>query len=181
MGSAHYTDERIRLLCREYLVDFNQVRALMRAGWTEVTANKNGWKIFQRPDVIMYLKELMDERNKKVDLTADTVLEELRRLALSNIADYYKWSDKKQKYVLKPLSDLTREQTAAIAKYEPGEGYTLYNKDGALDKLAKYFKLYSEVDAVVTNFVMMPELKLNGVPMEFNIGKPAPQRNKPTK
>jgi hypothetical protein len=99
-------------------------------------------------------------------------------LALSDVKAYYKWSTKKKRYVLKSLDELTAEQSAAIAKYEPGKGYTLYNKDGALDKLAKYFKLYSDIDQTITNFVLMPELKLNGKPMEFNIGEPAPKRNK---
>lgn len=170
--------EQLKKACREYLAagDFNWTAAMERAGYAHKTADRNGWKMFKHPDVAFYLKERMDAAQKKQELSAEMVLEELRRLASSNIADYYKWSEKKQKYVLKPLDELTRAQTAAIAKYEPGEGYTLYNKDGALDKLAKYFKLYSEIEATVTNFVMMPELKLNGKPMEFNIGKPAPKR-----
>ena len=74
--------------------------------------------------------------------------------------------------MLKPLSELTREQTAAIAKYAPGEGYTLYNKDGALDKLGKYFKLYSEVPALVQNFVVMPTIKINGKEHIMEVGRP---------
>lgn len=170
--------EQLKSACREYLAaaDFNWSAAMVRAGYSPLTADRNGWALFKKSEVALYLKERMDKIQEKQTLNAEIVLEELRRLAMSNIADYYKWNDKKRKYVLKPLSELTREQTAAIAKYEPGEGYTLYNKDGALDKLAKYFKLYSEVEATISNFVMMPEIKLNGVPMEFNIGKPAPKR-----
>lgn len=170
--------EQQKLACREYLIDLNWAQAMIRAGYSPKHANKNGWQVMRNPEVAFYLKELLDERLGNQKLTAERVIEELRRLALSDIKAYYKWSKKKKKYVLKALDELTPEQSAAIAKYEPGKGYTLYNKDGALDKLAKYFKLYSEIDQTITNFVLMPEMKLNGVPMVFDIGEPAPKRDK---
>jgi len=134
--------------------------------------------MLKNPDIAFFVKELMDKQNEQHELTAERVLEELRRLALSDIKSYYKWSAAKKKYVLKTLDELTPEQSAAIAKYEPAKGYTLYNKDGALDKLAKYFKLYSDIDQTITNYVLMPELKLNGIPMQFNVGEPVSKRDK---
>lgn len=164
--------ERQKAACREYLIDFNWTAAMQRAGYTKTTANKTGWELFRNPDVAFYLKQLIEKQQSKQELTADMVLEEMRRLGLSNIADYYKWSEKKKKYVLKPLSELTRAQTAAIAKYEPGEGYTLYNKDSALDKLGRYFKMYTEIGTVVQNYVMMPTVKIGGKEHIFQVGKP---------
>jgi hypothetical protein len=174
------TDQQ-KAACREYMVDFTWCAAMQRAGYTEGTAKRNGWKLFKNPAIAHYLKQLMDKAQERVGLSADFVLEELRRLAASNIADYYKLDERKKKYVIKPLGELTREQTAAIHRIEPDGSYILYNKDPALDKLAKYFKLYSEVESVVTNFVMMPEVRLRGKPLEFNIGKPAPKRPQPAK
>lgn len=168
--------DKVKAACQEYLVDFNMLQAMVRAGYSANHAHKNGYLLLKDPDVAFYLKGLMDKQQERKALSADMVLEELRRLAISNIADYYKWSEDKCKYVLKALDELTREQTAAIAKYTPGEGYTLYNKDASLDKLAKYFKLYSEIEATVTNFVMMPEVKIGGKAVQFNIGKPAPKK-----
>lgn len=173
--------DKVKAACHEYLVDFNITQAMVRAGYMYSTATKKGYALLKDPEVSFYLKGLMDKQQERKALSADMVLEELRRLASSNIADYYKWSESKGKYVLKPLDELTREQTAAIAKYTPGEGYTLYNKDASLDKLAKYFKLYSEIEATVTNFVMMPEVKIGGKAVEFNIGKPAPKKGEQKK
>ena len=51
----------------------------------------------------------------------------------------------------------------------------LYDKTSALDKLAKHFKLYTDLEAGVTNFVIMPTLKKNGVEVVFNVGRPAPE------
>lgn len=170
--------EKQKLVCHEYLKHFNVAKALQTMGYAKTTATKNGWKFLKDPEVAMYLKQLIDEQKVESKVTAEAVLEELRRLSFSNIVDYYKYSAQKKKYVLKPLDELTREQTAAIYKYEPGEAYTLYNKDTSLDKLARYFKLYSEIDQTITNFVLMPEVQIGGQPMVFNIGEPAPKRDK---
>lgn len=170
--------EQQQLFCREYVIDFVVTKAMSRAGYAKSSADKCGWLMLKNPEIAFHIKQLMDKQQEKQSLTAERVIEELRRLALSDIKTYYKWSETKKRYVLKALDELTPEQSAAIAKYEPGEGYTLYNKDGALDKLAKYFKLYSEIDQTITNFVLMPELKLGGKPMEFNIGEPVAKRDK---
>jgi len=171
------TDQQ-KLFCREYVKDFRIVAAMRRAGYSESSADKSAYRMLKNPDVAFFVKQLMDKQNEKQELTAERVLEELKRLALSDIRAYYKWSEKKKKYVLKALDELTLEQSAAIARYEPGKGYTLYNKDGALDKLAKYFKLYSEIDQTITNFVLMGQMTIGGKPKHFKIGKPAPQRMK---
>lgn len=170
--------ERKKKAYREYLKDFNMSAAMQRAGFAKATGDKNGWRMFNDPEGALYLKGLMDKANAKTEITAERVIEELRRLALSDIVGYYKKCMKKKKYILKDLDELTPEQSAAISKFEPDKGYTLYNKDGALDKLAKYFKLYSEIDQTVTNFLLMPELKLNGKKVIFDVGRPSAKRAK---
>lgn len=157
---------------REYAKDFKIKAAMLRAGYAESTAGQNGWKFLEDPEGAAYLKVLMGKAAAKQELTAERVVEELRRLAMSDIAGFYKWSEKKKKYVLKALEELTPEQTAAISKYEPGKGYTLWSKDSALDKLGKYFKLYSEIPALVQNYVMMPTVKIGGKEHVFEVGKP---------
>lgn len=168
--------EQQKNVARAYLKSFNQVQAMLDSGYAESTAKKRAFLLFREPDFCTYLKSLMDAHQEKQNLSAEGVLEELRRLSFSSIKDYYKWNDKKKCYVLKPLDELTHEQAAAIKSYKPGEGYELYSKDFSLDKLAKYFKLYSEIETTVTNFVMMPEVKIGGKEVEFNIGKPAPKK-----
>lgn len=170
--------EQKKLVARNYLAHFKITKAMVDAGYAKSTADKNGYKLLTEPEFAAYLKQLMDKQETKQAITAERVIEELRRLALSDLSAYYKWHPTKKRYVLKPFDELTPEQTAAISKYEPGKGYTLYNKDGALDKLAKYFKLYSEIDQVITSFVLMPELRIGGKIAEFNIGEPVKKKDK---
>lgn len=167
--------EQQKNFCREYLTDFTVVSAMKRSGYAVKTAEKQGYLILKNPEIAAYIKELMDNHKAKLDLTAEAVLFEIKKLAFSDHIGFYKWSDKKKKYVLKAPEELTADQRAAVSEYKPGEYYKLYSKDAALDKLAKYFKLYSEIDATVTNFVMMPTMKYGGKEVVFEVGRPAPK------
>lgn len=167
--------EREKATAREYAVCFNQNEAMKKAGYSPATARTSAHRVFNKPAFQLYLKSLIQPVVEKQELSAQKVLDEIQKLAFASMPDYYKWSESKKKFVLKPLDELTPAQCAAIKSYKPGEYYELYDKGGALDKLAKYYKLYSEIDATVTNFVLMPTIKYGGKDMEFNVGKPAPK------
>lgn len=164
--------EQQKCFCREYLKDFTVGRAMKAAGYSPVTADKCGYLLLRNPAVAAHIKELMQAQQKRQELSADSVLAEIQKLAFSDLSAFYKWSAKKKKYVLKSLDELTPEQRASISEYKPGIHYKLYSKDAALDKLAKYFKLYSEIDATVTNFVLMPAVTYGGKEVIFEVGKP---------
>lgn len=165
--------EQQKNFCREYLKDFTVVAAMKRSGYNKSTAMANGYKLLNNPEITAHIKEMMTRHIEKQDLSAEAVLSEIKKLAFSDHISFYKWHEVKQKYVLKAPEELTQEQRAAVAEYKPGEFYKLYSKDAALDKLAKYFKLYSEIDATVTNFVLMPSVKYGGKEIVFEVGKPA--------
>lgn len=161
--------------CQEYVVDYSPVNAMKRAGYAVGTATHNSGEMMRRPQVQAKLKELSTNLSVKTGVTAERVVMELGHIATANLADFYKYSEKKKKWVLKSLDELTPAQQGCIAKYKPGEYLELHSKEGSLDKLAKYFKLYSEIDSHVTNFVVMPTLKLSGKEIIFEVGKPAPK------
>lgn len=164
--------EKQKQFCHEYIKDFNIAKAMVRVGYTIKSARHNGYAMLKNPEIAAYLKQLMDKINPNPELTAARVLEEIRRLAFADIKDYYVWSSRKKKYVLKPLDDLTSEQRSAISKYEPGEGYTLYDKLSALEKLGKHFKLFTELHETLHSFTMMPTITRGGKEHIFNVGKP---------
>jgi phage terminase small subunit len=167
--------ERQRRFCEEYLVDYSPVKAMIRAGYAFKTANRNSGEFMKNPFIQEYLGKRARKQSEKIALTAERVLEEISRLAFSNIADFYKQDPKTKKFVLKDISELTPAQQACIAEYSPGKPIKLYNKDSALDKLGKHFKLYTDIDAVVHNLVVMPSLRISGKEVVFEVGKPAPK------
>lgn len=161
--------------CREYLIDYSPVKAMIRAGYAKITANSNSGKLFKRANVQKRLKEMAEQVASKAVMTAERVITEMSNIATANLCDYYKYSPKKKKWVLKSLDELTPEQQRCVAKYKPGEFMELHSKDGALDKLAKHYKLYTDISTTINNLVVMPEMKLNGTAVVFQVGKPAPK------
>lgn len=160
-------------ICHEYLIDNNKLQACVRAGFTDRDARGHAYRIFERPRVIAYLKPLLQQLHAKTQVSAERVLEEMGRIAFANLADFYK--PKGKTMVPKELHELTPAQQACLAEYIPGKHIKLHSKDGALDKLGKHFKLYTDLEAGITQFVVMPVLKISGMEAIFNVGLPAPK------
>ena len=77
------TDKQKRF-CEEYLVDLNATQAAIRAGYKVKTARSQGQRLLTNVDIQRYLSELMQKRSERTGIDADTVLEELRRVALTD-------------------------------------------------------------------------------------------------
>ena len=60
--------------CKEYVIDLNGTQAAIRAGYSEKTANRIASENLSKPDITTRIQELMDERSKRVEITADYVL-----------------------------------------------------------------------------------------------------------
>ncbi|WP_435310654.1 terminase small subunit [Primorskyibacter sedentarius] len=85
------------IFAREYLVDLNATQAAIRAGYSPKCAESRGSKLMAIPAVAEYVSKLMHKRTSKLDLTADRVLQEIARIAftdVSKLGDAVKASDK---------------------------------------------------------------------------------------
>ena len=94
MAVANGTDKRKltpkqQMFVMEYLVDLNATQAAIRSGYSAKTANEQGARLLANVSVQAALKEAMDERASRVELTADSVLRELRDLVFHNPKNYY--------------------------------------------------------------------------------------------
>ena len=69
-----YKKERF---CLEYVCDYNQTQAAIRAGYAESTAAKRGCELMKEPEVVAYIRQLQAEQAKRLMLTSDRVLIEL--------------------------------------------------------------------------------------------------------
>jgi len=79
-----------RRFAEEMLIDDIGYKAAVRAGYQEGDcANTQASRLLARPDVQAYLVELKEAQKKRTEITADKVLEQYRRLAFSDIQDYY--------------------------------------------------------------------------------------------
>jgi len=143
-------------------------------GWSPSTQAQYASELFNKPNVLRALEKEMDKlrsrgRNKTA-LSAQRVIDEFKYLALASITDVVQYEKRKNRYgvdiyVMKitefdKLSDDTKRAMKKIKirtkPVKEGEGeevtwheiqeieFELYDKQKALDSLAKYFDLYVE-------------------------------------
>jgi phage terminase small subunit len=70
-----------QLFVREYLVDLNATQAAIRAGYSERTAGQMGFDLLRNPKLAAAVQAGMDKRAAKVELTAEEVLADIKRIA----------------------------------------------------------------------------------------------------
>lgn len=66
------------LFVREYLVDLNATQAAIRAGYSEKTAGQIGEQNLKKLEIKQAVSEAVQERAKKVDITAEYVLSTIK-------------------------------------------------------------------------------------------------------
>src|SRR5476651_2007896 len=134
--------------CDEYLVHFNAFRAAVNAGYSPNTARKA--ELLHSPKVQCYLKDAMRKTQSRLQITHDMILNELAKIAFSNMGNYYD-----EYAVLKPMNQLTNDEKAAISQYQILDALDdqcqrigelskikLHNKMAALDKIARHLGFY---------------------------------------
>lgn len=97
----------------EYLIDLNATQAAIRAGYSKKTAEVQGPRLLGNVRVASGIERLKAQRSAKVGITAERILEELRRLALSDVRGLFDEHGN-----LRAIADLTDEQAAAISSVE---------------------------------------------------------------
>lgn len=158
--------------CREYLIDCNGKQAAIRAGYAPNYACEQACMMLVKPHIAAYLAELTKKQEMDLTVTAERVLKELARIGFHDIGAYYRRDDDGILH-LRELDELTADQRAAIAEYDPEKKILrLYSKDPALDKLGKHLKLFTDLHEQQHSFTIMPELKLGGKTIIFNVGEP---------
>ncbi len=97
------------LFCIEYLVDLNATQAYKRAGYSAKSDNiaaVEASKLLRNPKIEAKIKELMDKRSQRTEVTADKVLAELAAIAFAKGTDFAQVVDEPiiqgGKYVVDP-------------------------------------------------------------------------------
>ncbi len=151
--------DKEKMFGKEYLVDLNGTQAAIRAGYSKKTAREQASRLLTKVNIQEYTKTLMEKRSERIEITADKVLQEVAKLAFSNMGDYVKFNE--DGTVSIDLSKVSREQAAAIqeitveqfmdrSKDKEGERvrrvkFKLADKKPTLELLGKHLKLFTEV------------------------------------
>lgn len=153
-------DAREKIFHGEYLIDLDPTRAALAAGYSKTMARTKAYQWVSNSKVKPHLYEAIQKslnmRLEKLDVTPNRVLEEISKMAFSNMLDYMEVGD--DGYAYTDFSKLTRDQAAAIQELnvetyvEPGENgktvkkirFKLADKKGNLELLGKHLAMWTE-------------------------------------
>lgn len=131
----------------EYLVDLNATRAARRAGYSAKRCDVIGYENLLKPDVRGAIEAAQRERSARTGITADRVVREIAKLALSNLTDVMTWDESGATLI--HSAQLSPDAAAAIAEISDTRTerggvlkVKLHNKVAALEQLAKHVGLY---------------------------------------
>jgi phage terminase small subunit len=127
-------DDKIEIFIREYLIDFNASRSAVAAGYSQKGADVAGHRLLANAKVQSRIKEATARRVDKLEITGERILQELAKIAFSNIAQFAEWTDKGWEW--KDSSKLSEMEKAAIQELSETSG-----QYGGSSKLKMYDKL----------------------------------------
>lgn len=162
------TEDAELAFVRRYIVDFNGTRAVMECGAFQVAsysgAAVHASRLLSRPRVKQLVKDALNERARRWNITADRILREQARIGFANMLDYLIVQPDGSAYIdLKRVRELQDQDPdaaydlgAAIQEvtsevYLEGNGedvvnvkkikIRLHDKKSALDFMSKYIGL----------------------------------------
>ena len=138
--------EKQKAFVKEYLVDLNATQAAIRAGYSEKTARQAGHRMLTNVDIQQAIQAAQKKREQKLEITQESVVQELAKIGFANMADYMKvgpWGDPTLNF-----SDLTRDQAAALSEVTV-EDFTDGRGEDAREVRRVKFKLADKRAALV--------------------------------
>lgn len=146
--------DKQELFCREYLLDLNATQACIRAGYSKKTACEQGSQHLSKLNIQARIQQLMKNRSDRTEITSDKVLNELAKIAFSNIQDF---TDNTNGVV--NINGLEPNVTAAVSSIEVmsssvGEESSikisklkLHDKLRALEQIGKHLGMFEKDNA----------------------------------
>ena len=133
--------------CEEYIVDLNATQAAIRAGYSEKTAYSIGHENLNKPDIEIYIQELMQKRSDRTEITADMVLKELAKIGFGNIQNLYDEDGKMRQIheleenVAATLQEVTEDSIGeAVIKRK----YKMADKKSSLELIGRHLKMFTD-------------------------------------
>jgi len=133
------TDKQQRFV-DEYLIDLNATQAAIRAGYSENRASELGYQLLQKPTVQGSIQKAMKQREERTKVTQNQVVEELAKIAFSNITDYLEFGTT---FRIKESSEIDGSPIQEVSISKDGAcKFKLHNKLVALELLAKHLGMF---------------------------------------
>ncbi len=121
---------------KEYPKDLNASAAARRAGYSKKNTNKQASRIIKKPQVQEAIRSELDEYLSKVGATAERMMLECSRIALSNIADAYDENGQ-----LLNIKEMPEDLQRALSSIETYKDFTEGVEIGETKKIHLHAKL----------------------------------------
>lgn len=141
MSVAKLTEKQKRFVA-EYMVDLNATAAARRAGYKDPNI---GRQLITKNNVSAEIAKRREQLQSKLEITQETVLQELAAIAFANGTDFVTVTGAGLLCV-KPTNEVAREKLPAIAgiKYnQMGIEIKLHDKVRALELLGKHLGVFA--------------------------------------
>jgi phage terminase small subunit len=150
------------LFVREYLVDLNGGKACERAGYeckSPAAFRVQASKMLAMPNIRAAVDQNLAERGARIQVTADRVMEEIAKVAFSELRHVADWKADEHGLELVPAEDLDDDASAAIQEISTKRSYNhqteettvtvkvkMHDKLRALDMLGRHLGMWKGVD-----------------------------------
>jgi phage terminase small subunit len=151
---------KVEMFCQYFAASMNMSDAARKTGYSLKKAPQAGHFFLKREDVQQRVKELVNEKLSRQNITKEGVLDEIAAIAFSNVANYSNWGTRKetQRTVSKSGKVTETDTTVPFVDVYPSEGVDaraiksigmtnrgikveLHDKSAALGVFARYFKI----------------------------------------
>ncbi len=78
-----------QLFVDEFLKDLTAGRAAVRAGYAKKSADQQGYKLLQMPEIAAAIREALAKRSERTQIDSDWVLKRLAGEAMADLAEIY--------------------------------------------------------------------------------------------
>ena len=154
-------NEKQKRFCEEYIIDLNGTQAAIRAGYSKKTANTFASQLLAKSNVQAYVFKLRSNQTKRLEITADKVLQEYAKIGFADLKDFLSFDEtgvifKNSKDVDGTIiNEVSSEKTTTITGSGDNQQEVervkfkmkLHSKSDALEKLARHLNLLNEMGA----------------------------------
>ena len=125
--------------CQEFMIDLNATKAAIRCGYSAKTAKVQGSRLLTKVVIKSRIEELKSQLQKKIGISAESVVKELAKIGFSNIQEYLKEGN-----TIVDITSIEKEEAACVESIKTVETHW-----GKTTKRQVTIKLHSKVDALI--------------------------------
>lgn len=127
----------------QYLVDLNATQAAIRAGYSAKTAKSIGHRFMASPAIQAAVQAAQAKHLAKVDLTAENVLEQLRRIVMFDPASIYDGAGN-----LLPVKDMPPEARAVLSGVDVDQIFTGTGEERTQTGIVTKVRFWNKGDSI---------------------------------